>query len=146
MRTVRLVLLVSSLLVCVASATAQPYKTEFGQGEILVTAVKRTTDDTVLIKGSIKNTSTERYSWHGSKLLQNYRVIDVRLQDLKSKRQFEQITVDGKAVGSSYDGSLDAGESATFWARVTAPPKDVKEVSILFGGDAIPIDSASISE
>ncbi len=146
MRTVKILLLATSFLLCSASAHAQPYKTEFGQGEITVNSIKRTTDETVLIKGSIKNTSSENLSWYGSKILGNYRTIDVRLQDLKSKRQFEQITVDGKPVGSSHEGSFNAGESATFWARVTAPPRDVKEVSIIFAGDAIPIDSATISE
>jgi len=142
----KILLLALSSLVCITYADAQPFKTEFSQGEIIVDSLKRTTDETVLIKGTIKNTSSEDYSWYGSKLLANFHIFDVTLQDLKSKRQFEQITVDGKAVGSAHDGTLRAGKSATFWARLTAPPKDISEVSIIFGGDVIPIDKATFSE
>lgn len=146
MRIPQLLLLAISSLFCVASAQAQPYRTEFSQGEIIVESLKRTSDETVLIKGTIKNTSSDDYSWFGSKLTANFHVIDVRLQDLKSKRQFEQVTVDAKPVGSSHEGSLKAGKSATFWARLTAPPQDVKEVSIIFSGEVMPIDKATISE
>jgi hypothetical protein len=146
MKIKKRLLLTLSSLVCFTCVEAQPFKTEFSQGEITVESLKRTTDETVLIKGTIKNTSSENYSWYGSKLTGNFHVFNVRLQDLKSKRQFEQITVDDKAVGSAHEGTLKAGQSATFWARLTAPPKDTGEVSIIFGGDVMPIDKATISE
>ena len=146
MRLISILGLLTLFLIPVSNATAQPYKTEFDQGEIIVESIKRTTDDTVLVKGLIKNTSSESHSWFGSNLLRGYGVIDVRLQDLKTKRQFEQIMIGDKAVGSKYDGHLKAGAEIKFWARVTAPPVDTKEVSIIFSGNALPIESAKIAE
>lgn len=146
MRLLIITLFALSSLIGLASAEIQPIKSEFGQGEIIVESLKRTSDETVLIKGIIKNTSTDDFIWSNSKLTTNFHVFDVRLQDLKSKRQFEQITIDRKAVGSIHEGILKSGKSATFWARLTAPPKEIKEVSIIFGGDAMPIDKATISE
>jgi hypothetical protein len=134
------------LLFPLSLAAAQPYTTEFSKGEIVVESLKRTTDETVLIKGVIKNTSSESYSWYGSDLLANYSVIDVRLQDLKTKRQFEQVMIGDKCVGSNYKGSLGTGKEVKFWARVTAPPAETKEVSIIFAGSTLPIESAIISD
>jgi hypothetical protein len=132
------------LLLSATSASAQPYKTEFSSGEIVVDSIKRSSDDTVLIKGSFRNTSEKGFHWHGSNLLQNYHIINIKLQDLKSKRQYEQVRVGDKAVGSEHQGSVSEGARETFWARITAPPRDVKEVSIIFGGEVIPIEGATI--
>ena len=133
---------------CVSAAVAhaEPYTTEFNSGEIVVNSIKRSSDETVLIKGTIRNTSGGRYDWFGSNLLQNYHVINIKLQDLKSKRQYEQVKVGDKAVGSEHEGSIAEGGREIFWARVTAPPRDVKEVSIIFGGEVLPIEGATIAE
>jgi|688.fasta_scaffold764453_2 hypothetical protein len=138
--------IVTLLLLPFSVAVAQPYTSEFSQGEIIVDSIKRSTDETVLVKGVIKNTSSKSHSWFGSELVGNFGVIDVRLQDLKTKRQFEQVKVGDKAVGSTLRDSLAPGEQVKFWARITAPPAETKEISIIFSGSALPIDSAKISD
>jgi|GEM_PF-6808818 hypothetical protein len=146
MKKIALSLICLSSLLSVPSAQAVPYTTEFGAGEIVVDSIKRSSDETVLIKGSIKNTSGKKFYWSGSGLVQQFYVIDVKIQDLKSKKQYEQVKVGNRAVGSTHEGGVDDGEKKTFWARVTAPPKDVKEVSIIFGGEVIPVESAIIAD
>lgn len=134
-----------SLFAVAGRAEAQPYTTEFAKGEVTVDTIKRTSDETVLIKGSIKNTSNSDFALFASGIT-SYNVFAVKIQDLKSKKQFEQVKVQNTLVGSRNEESLAPGQSTKFWARVTAPPKDVTHVTILFNGSIAPIDDAVISE
>ena len=128
------------------AAHAENLKTEFTNGEIVVDTVRRTSDETVLIKGTITNTSQSQMIQILSGGFVESDIMIVTLQELKTKKQFEQVRVEGRRVGSRHNVILSAGESSKFWARVTAPPKDVQKVSILFGADVPPLDDVSISE
>lgn len=140
-----IVTLIAFAFLLVSPVLAQPYTTEFGKGEIIIDAVKRTSDDTLLIKGSLKNTSNDRFDFFQSALLGGQNVIRIKIQDMKTKKQYEQVTVKDEPVGSKHFGTVDPGGSVKIWARVTAPPPEITEVSIIFGGDTIPIDAAKIT-
>ena len=128
-------------------AVAQPYTTQFSKGEVTIDSIKRTSDETVLLKGTVKNTTSDSISLESERVADNGYRFDVKLQDLKSKQQFERATVQGAPVASNhYAKSIEPGEKAFVWARITAPPKDVTAVSVLIGGDTIPIDGVPITE
>ena len=136
-----------SLLTFSSVAMAQPYTTQFSGGEITIDSIKRTSDETVLVKGTIKNTSQRSISFDTARLTDPAGRFLVKLQDLKTKKQFDRATVENVAVASNhYASTLADGATAMVWARVTAPPKDVTSVTISFGGDAIPIDGVPITE
>ena len=127
-------------------AEAQTYTTEFRNGELKVDLVKRSSDETVLVKGTITNTSQNEYVALYTGNFTERGVFVVKLQDLKSKKEFEQVKVQGRRVGSENSDALSPGQSTKFWARITAPPKDVKQVSVIFGSSIAPLDEVTISE
>lgn len=136
-----------ALLAFSSVATAQPFTTEFSKGEITIDSIKRTSDETVLLKGSVKNTSSEHLSLESVKVADEHYRFRVSLQDLKSKKQFERASVNDVPVASNhYAQSIPPGGKALIWARITAPPKDVTAVSVNLGGDSIPIDGVPITE
>ena len=137
--------LVASFSIPAEKVWAQPWKTEFTGGEITIDSIKRTSDETVLLKGSIKNTGNETLFPFNAKITDSNYIFIAKLQDLKTKKQYEQVTVNDKRVGAAVD-TIKPGQSAVVWARITAPPKDVNQVSIQLGEGAIPIDLATISE
>lgn len=137
--------LAALVVLSVRPAAAQPWTTEFTGGEIVVESLKRTSDDTVLLKGTLKNTSSQEIHAFTSHLTDSSYYFIAKLQDLKTKKQYEQVTVNQKRVGALVEG-IHAGGAVKVWARITAPPKDVTQVSVQFGEGAIPIDQATISE
>ena len=60
--------LAALVVLSVRPAAAQPWTTEFTGGEIVVESLKRTSDDTVLLKGTLKNTSSQEIHAYTSHL------------------------------------------------------------------------------
>lgn len=143
----RISLLSASVLIFAVSAVADSFTTDFGDGgTINVESIKRTSDDTVTVRGSVKNTGTGSLTFRP--VLDSDYFFQVALQDLKGKKEYKRVEAGNRPVASRHISKyeLGAGEEVKFWARVTAPPKEVGSASVVFGADAAPIDNVPITE
>jgi hypothetical protein len=140
------IILCLGYLLIVSSAQAQTFKSEFSCGEVTIESIKRSSSETVLVRGSLRNTSTESCPLVSNGVIGGDLAPHLVLQDLEGKQEFKIATVDSRPVASRHSYHLAAGESFKFWARMTAPPKELKTVTVVLGGDAMPIENVPVQD
>lgn len=150
MKAIIAVLLVLFMYVPASWAAQTAYNSSFGQGGLItITSVKRSGSDSVIVKGTIKNTGKQPLSVQ--KLLvpgENISALFVKFEDPFGDKTYGPVTADRKVLGSQHSvwEDIAPGAQVNFWTRVTAPPAGVRKVTIAVLGDTLPIEDVTIED
>jgi len=140
------------VLTCLSAGNvkAQSLTSDFGNsGVITIQSLKRSGNDSVVLKATIQNQGNERIDI--SELLapsKDGQRFFAALQDPTAKKQYQQVTIDNDPVGSVHSGytneSLQPQQKIPVWARITAPPPEVEKITVIFKGTAQPVEDVPI--
>ncbi len=150
MKAIIPILLVLLMIVPAAWATPTSYKSSFGQGGLItITSVRRSGSDSVVVKGTIKNTGKKPLTLGNLTVPgENVSALVVKFEDPLGNKTYGPVTVEKKVLGSQHSAyeNMAPGSQVNFWTRVTAPPPEVRKVTIALLGDAQPIEDVSIED
>ena len=134
-----------------APAATGPVATTDGEQpgmRIDVTELKRGSGDTVSLRLTLINESTEDYALAGNLRLHGdgYNISGIYLLDPANRKKYHVIMgADGQCVCSSgVPSRLEAGKTINLWAKFPAPPADVAEVGLVVP-HFIPMDGVPIA-
>jgi hypothetical protein len=134
-----------------APAAAGPVATTDGEQpgiRIDVTELKRSSGDTVTLRFSLVNGSSEDFTLADTLRLRGsgQNVSGVYLLDPANKKKYQVIMgADDQCVCSSgVPYTLEAGKAINLWAKFPAPPADVAEVGVVVP-HFIPMDGVPIA-
>ena len=113
-----------------------------------VTELKRSSGDTVTLRLSLVNGSSEGFSLADSLRLRGsgYNISGIYLLDPANKKKYQVIMgADDQCVCSSgVPYTLEAGKTINLWAKFPAPPADVAEIGVVVP-HFIPMDGVPIA-
>jgi hypothetical protein len=142
------VALVGVLMMSQASV-AQTYSTDFGDGgTITVVSLKRSGSDSVILKAVVENKglTTLKIETLLNRSSDWKEIFRATLQDPVARKEYQQVLIDKKAVGSEHDkrDTVPPHGKLNVWARITAPPAGVDKITVVFGGAVAPIEDVPL--